>query len=195
MLCLLFALTSLGLFTSGCQLFNDSVKKAQEVAEKREAELAEAWQNWQRAGEAVDELLQQYENARVRDDRTTMEAIEDILPDAIAKAKIAEDAYMSAEDVFKAAVADFKDAKSTSDYLGTVFGWITAGVSALFGGAGTAVNLVGKRRAREALTGATASIEKLKVDNDAWKGDGGVRSTMLAGMSQGAKKELDRARP
>lgn len=176
------------LLAPGCALFGPSVQKAQEVAEKRQELLNQAATNFEAAGKELDALITEYNTAKATGDTTAIEAIEQVLPSAIAKYKSAESAYKSAEDVFKAAVQDFKDAKSTSDYLGTVFGWITAGLGAVFGGGA----MVGRAKAREAVEGVTAALEKTKANPAKWES---AKSEMQAKLSTGALKVIDNLRP
>lgn len=182
------------LMMPGCALFGPSVEKAQQVAEKRQDLLNNAYNDFDAAGRNLEALINEYNAAKAAGDTDAVEAIEEVLPSAVAKYKSAEAAYKSAEDVFKAAVADFKDAKSTSDYIGTVFGWITAGLGAVFGGGALVKNAKTGKAAgasNEALEGVTAALEKLKGGGkwDAAKGD------MLAKLSPPALKAIDNARP
>jgi hypothetical protein len=186
-LLLTFALCA-AIMLPGCALFGPSVQKAQEVAEKRQDLLNQAATNFEAAGKELEALINEYNTAKATGDTTAIEAIEQVLPSAVAKYKAAEDAYKSALDVYQAAVQDFKDAKSTSDYLGTVFGWITAGLGAVFGGGA----MVGRARAREAVEGVTAALEKTKADPAKWPE---ARTSMQASLSTGALKIIDKLRP
>lgn len=176
------------LLAPGCALFGPSVQKAQEIAEKRQELLSRAAQNFEAAGKELETLINEYNTAKATGDTTAIEAIEQVLPGAVAKYKAAEDAFKSAQDVYAAAVQDFKDAKSTSDYLGTVFGWITAGLGAVFGGGA----MLGRARAREAVEGVTAALEKTKADPSKWES---AKSEMQAKLSTGALKVIDKLRP
>lgn len=179
---------AVALLVGGCALFGPSVEKAREVAQKREALLHDAFQNFEEAGKAVDDLVRQYNAAKSTGDTDAIEAIEAVLPEAVGRYKAAESAYKSAEDVYKAAVADFKDAESTSDYIGTVLGW----AAGIFGGL---LGVGGVRKAgvaKEALTGTTAAIDGLKKDNANWTAE---KTDHINSLSNAAKKLIDNVRP
>ena len=182
----------LALSITGCALFGPSVEKAQQVAEQRQELLNKAFQDFEAAGHAVDDLVKRYNEAKAAGDTDAVQAIEAVLPEAISRYKSAEAAYKSAEDVFNAAVQDFKDAKSTSDYLGTVLGWLSAGLSAVVGG-GFAVTKAKKAGvATEALGGVTAAVEGLKANNAAWSAE---KADHIGSLSTAAKKLIDDVRP
>lgn len=176
------------LLVSGCALFGPSVEKAREVAQNREQLLHDAFQDFEAAGKAVDELVGKYNAAKASGDTDAIEAIEAVLPEAVARYKNAEAAYKSAEDVYKAAVADFKDAQSTSDYIGTVLGWLAAGLGGVLGIGGVRKASV----AKEALTGATAAIDGLKKSNANWATE---KTDHINSLSAAAKKLIDNVRP
>ncbi len=75
--------------------------------------------------------------------------------------------YKSSADVAKAAAEDFESAKSTSDYIGTILGWLGLGVTALLTG-GKAVQLGSKLKAsRRETDDAESAIRRVFKTNKA----------------------------
>lgn len=179
------------LLFSGCALFNDSVQKAQEIADKREAQAAEAFTNWEAAGLALSDLLDQL---AVATDAGTIEMLKNLIVAATQKKEVAEAAYKSSIDIYKAAVSDFKDAKGASDYLGTIFGWLSVGLSALGIGGGVVQTIrVGRRNV--ALGGSTKMIEKLKAVDGAGPAWAKAKANLHATLPTTALRIIDAIRP
>lgn len=187
---ILICLLSLTLFTTtGCALFSDSVQKAQEVAAAREAEVATAAEAWEAAGLAVSELIDQLSAAT---DAGTITMLKDLIVAAVKKREVAEKVYASSLAIFNSAVSDFEDAKSTSDYLGTIFGWLGAGLAG-FGIIGGGVQTLRVRRRDDALEGVTRVVEAIK-DGGPGKWDD-AKDTLRATTGKAALKIIDAARP
>jgi len=187
---LVVALLALLMLTSGCaSLFGPSMEKAREVAEAREADATKAVEAYAKAAKDLEDVVAKYEAAVASGDTTAAQALAVAVKEAIARHQSAKDVAEASRDLFKAAAEDFKNAKSSSDYVGTVFGWITAGLGALFGGGA----LVGRSRAREAVAGTTKALEKVKNDpGDAWPS---AKADMQATLSTGALKVIEALRP
>lgn len=174
---------------TGCGLFGPSVEKAREVAEKRQAEADAAVAAYTQAAKDLEDIVSKYEEAVKSGDQTQIEALGNAVKQAVARYESAKDVAASSKNLFDAAVQDFKDAESTSDYLGTVFGWITAGLGALFGGGA----MIGRANAREAVAGVSGALEKVKnAEGDVWPA---AKADMHATLSTGALKVIEKMRP
>lgn len=173
----------------GCALFGPSVEKAREIAELREAEAARAVEAYAQAAKDLEDVVAKYEAAVSSGDTTAAQALAVAVREAIARYQSAESVAKASKDLFNAAATDFKNAKSTSDYVGTVFGWIAAGIGGLFGAGG----LFGRAKAREALGGVTNALEKVKnADGDVWPA---AKADMQATLSTAALKLIEKVRP
>lgn len=191
-LILLFLCLSL---LTGCSLFGPSVEKAQEVAEKRQTEFDAAVDAFKAAEAELTDVLTRLDQAIKDDDADAVQKLTTLAQAASIKYEATKQAAISAEDLFQSAVQDFKDAKSTSDYLGTILGWLGMGVTAVLGGGGTVGALIGRARAREAVAGTTAALEKVKAaprPEDAWPS---AKADLQATLSLGALKTIDKLRP
>jgi len=178
----------IALMLPGCGLLGPSVEKAREVAEARQEAADKAAADLLKAASDLEELVAAYEAAIADGDTTKAEAAKQAVMQAIARYESAKDVAASSRALFEAASEDFAKAESASDYVGTVFGWITAGLGALFGGGA----LVGRSRAREALAGTTAALEKTKADPTKWPD---AKHDMQSSLSTGALKLIDKLRP
>lgn len=174
---------------TGCGLFGPSVEKAREVAAARQAEADAAVAAYTQAAKDLEDIVSKYEEAVKSGDQTQIEALGNAVKQAVARYESAKDVATSSKNLFDAAVQDFKDAESTSDYIGTVFGWITAGLGALFGGGA----MIGRANAREAVAGVSGALEKVKnAEGDVWPA---AKADMHATLSTGALKVIDKMRP
>ncbi len=82
-------------------------------------------------------------------------------------AKEAGDVYNASKDVVKAAAEDLKSAKSTSDYIGTILGWLGLGVTTLLSG-GKAVQLGSRlKTSRRETDDAESAIRRVFKTNKA----------------------------
>lgn len=190
-LLLTFALCAAFLLPGCAGLFGPSVEKAQEIAEARQDEFDKAVGNFLKAEKDLNEVAAQLDQAIRDNDATAIEKLRTAVQAASAKYESAKNAAKSAESLFNAAVQDFKDAKSASDYVGTVLGWLSMGLNAVLG-TGAAGALVGRARAREAVKGVTGALEKTKADPAKWPE---ARTSMQASLSTGALKIIDKLRP
>lgn len=186
MLCLCFAAFAL----TGCGLFGPSVQKAQEIAEQRQDEVNRAVAAFEKAEKDLADVVSKYEAAVSAGDTTAAQQLAIAVKEAIARYASAKEVVDSSKAVFEAAVQDFKNAKSASDYVGTVLGWL----GMLFGAGGIGKAFMSGRKlnsAREGLEGATNMVEKLKSGHK-WPE---VLVSATAGLSEAAKKEIEHARP
>lgn len=174
-----------------CSLLQGSADKAREVAEKREAEFNEAVDAFVAAEAELKEVLAALDQAIKDDDKGAIEKLTAAAQAANAKYDATRRAAESAEDLFQSAVDDFKEAKSAEDYVGTVLGWLSLGLNAVLG-TGAAGAFAGRARAREALKGTTAALEKTKSSPEKWPD---AKRDMQASLSTGALKLIDRLRP
>lgn len=104
----------------------------------------------------------QAEAERARNDLIALQdrgkLVIDNLKNASEYADTAEQTYKATENIVKAAKKDFEDAKSASDYLGTILGWVkTLGLTILTGGAGAGA--AGALTARK-KNGQIAAVEE-----------------------------------
>jgi len=184
--CLLLACA---LTLPGCALFGPSVEKAREIAQLREGEAAAAVEAYAKAAKDLEEVVAKYEAAVQSGDKSAAEALAVAVREAIARYQSAEKVAEASRNLFNAAADDFKKAQSTSDYVGTVFGWVLAGIGGLFGAGG----LFGRAKAREALGGVTNALEKVKnADGDVWPA---AKADMQATLSTAALKLIEKVRP
>lgn len=190
-LLLTFALCATIMLPGCAGLFGPSVEKAQEIADARQDEFDKAVENFLKAEKDLNEVAAQLDQAIRDNDATAIEKLRIAVQAASAKYKGAKNAAKSAESLFNSAVQDFKDAESASDYIGTVLSWLSMGLNAVLG-TGAAAALVGRARAREAVEGVTAALEKTKTDPAKWES---AKSEMQAKLSTGALKIIDKLRP
>lgn len=182
------------LMFSGCALFGPSVEKAQQVAEQRQAEMDAAVANFKAAEKELTDVLKKLDAAIKADDKTEIERLT-LLAQAVAgKYEATKEAAESAQGLFNSAVQDFKDAKSASDYVGTVLGWLSIGLNAVLGTGATGLALASKRKG-EALEGVTNLVDKLRPESNTDPTWLAATSAMNSTLSTGAKKAIDRARP
>jgi hypothetical protein len=171
---------------TGCALFGPSVEKAQEIAERRQLEMDKAVSDLRAAETELKDLLAQYDAAVKADDKTTAEKLVLLINAAMGKKEAAEKVAESSSKLFEGAVQDFKDAKSASDYIGTVLGWLGMAFTTVIGGTGATALAVKNARSQRALSITSASAEKALPDDnpagksfrtyqlDAFKNDGGA---------------------
>lgn len=179
------------LCASGCGLF-PSVKKAQEVAEKREVEVAEAVEAYKRAGAELQDVVAKYKAAVTSGDTSTAAALLAAVQQATSKYELAGEVAKSSEKLYLSAVEDFKAAKSSSDYVGTIFGWLFTLGSGLVTGA---LGLRKGSKATEALTGVTGLVEKLRPADNTDPKWLAATSAMNTSLSTPAKKLIEAVRP
>ncbi len=187
----LICLLPMALLLGGCPLFDDSVKKAQEVAELRQTEFEEARAKFEAAKNDVEVLIAQFQDAQASGDQTLIQTTGDTLARALAKLETYEDAYKAAGGLLDSAITDFKNAQGASDYLGTIMAWIAG----LFGLGGVGVQQLRVRTRDEALGGTTNALEKVKSalsTGEAWQR---AKLNMQASLSTSALKVIDKARP
>lgn len=189
-----FCLSVCVLMLSGCALFGPSVEKAQQVAEQRQAEMDAAVANFKAAEKELTDVLAKLDAAIKADDKSEIERLT-LLAQAVAgKYEATKEAAESAQGLFNSAVQDFKDAKSASDYVGTVLGWLSIGLNAVLGTGATGLALASKRKG-EALEGVTNLVDKLRPESNTDPTWLAATSAMNSTLSTGAKKAIDRARP
>lgn len=152
-----------GMMLGGCALFGPSVEKATEIYKAREAEVAEAVTAWKAAADRVNALdarwtkfQADWKAAEAAGDENALKGLlaqGQLLAEegkkAAADVKLAEETYKATAALATAAANDLKDAKSTSDYVGTVLGYLGLGISTLLGG-GIATRVVDNRKIRNA---------------------------------------------
>lgn len=193
-LMLVLGATSLTCF-SGCQaLFGPSVEKAQEIAEKRQEEVDVAVKNLAAAEKELLDVLSKLDAAIKADDKNEIQRLTLLAQSVAGKYEATKEAAESAKGLFESAVQDFKDAKSTSDYLGTVLGWLSMGLNAVLG-VGVAGTTISGRRKGEALIGVTNLVDKLRPESNTDPKWLAATSAMNSVLSTGAKKAIDAARP
>jgi tetratricopeptide (TPR) repeat protein len=182
-------LLACALALTGCALFGPSVEKAREIAALREGEAAAAVEAYAKAAKDLEDVVARYEAAVQAGDKSAAEALAVAVREAVARYQSAKDVAESSRNLFNAAAEDLKKAQSTSDYIGTVFGWVLAGIGGLFGAGG----LFGRAKAKEALGGVTNALEKVKnADGDVWPA---AKADMQATLSTGALRLIDKVRP
>ncbi len=173
----------------GCSLLAPSVEKAREIAEMRQAEAGKAFEAYAKAAKDLEDVVSKYQAAVSAGDTTAAQALLLTVKEAVAKYESAKAVAESTKTLFESAVGDFKNAKSASDYIGTVLGWLGAGLGALFGAGG----MLGKAKSNEALGGVSKALEKVKnADGDVWPQ---AKADMQATLSTGALKLIEKLRP
>jgi hypothetical protein len=150
-----------GMMVGGCALFGPSVEKAQKVYNERQAEVQAAMEAWKLAADRVNSLDARWAKFqadwKAAEDAGDKNALKGLLAQgqlladegkkATADLKVAKEVYDSTAALAKAAAGDLKDAKNTSDYVGTVLGYLGLGISTLLGG-GAATRMVDNRKIR-----------------------------------------------
>lgn len=177
----IFAVVVLAIYATisgGCALLGPSVDKAAQVVKERQADADAAYTEWQKVLGQVDILKGRWEAfqhdwrlATENGDTNALETLKAqgaVLIEAgkqlAAELKDKEALIKSTADVVAGAMKDFEDAKSTSDYIGTILGWGKILVSTLLGGAGVggAVSALAGRK----LTAAEEEAEKQAAERD-----------------------------
>lgn len=176
---------------SGCAWLSPTVEKAEEVAAARQAEFDAAVTSYTKAADELKDIVAKYEAAVASGETSKAQALAEAMSKAAAKYESAKEVAQASKGLYEAAVTDFKNAKSSSDYVGTILGWVVGGLGSLFGGGA----LFGRAKAREALTGTTAALERVKAVPEAKAAWGDAKSTLLSTLSTGALKLIDHVRP
>lgn len=112
----------------------------------------------------------------------------------IAKGHVdeAKEAYDATEKLAKSAAEDFESAKSTSDYIGTVLGYLGLGFMTLVGGGGGASAILDRRKRND----AEGAIRRVYKSNEAYLGEDDlkeVKTLNAAGMTPREREAARRA--